>query len=322
MKHRIAFLAFPGFQLLDITGPLTAFEYAEHYRPGSYAWRVVAPTTGLASSSSGVSLGAGALPGMRDIDTLVVSGGFGVNEAARDERTLRWLRRAQDAKLRIASVCSGSLLLAAAGLLDGRHATTHWCRTGEFRSNFPAVDLDVDRLYIRDGNIWTSAGITSGIDLALAMISADHGEELARKVARMLVVYHRRPGGQSQFSTLLDMFQGGERFAGILDHVRDNLCARHSVADLAARARLGPRHFVRAFTEETGVPPSKAVERLRVEAARAALEAGAASVQQVAMDCGFGHVERMRRSFLRHLGMPPSETRRGPRRPAQEGAAT
>lgn len=315
MRHRIALLAFPGFQLLDITGPLTAFEYAEYYRPGSYSWRVVAPAAGAVSSSSGIHLSAGRLPRANSFDTLVVAGGFGVNEAARAGATLRWLQRAAAADIRITSVCSGSLLLAAAGLLDGRQATTHWCRTSEFRSSYPAVHLDADRLYVRDGNIWTSAGITSGIDLALALIGADYGDELARKVARMLVFYHRRPGGQSQFSTLLEMFQGGARFADVLDHVRANLGARHSVADLAAHAHIGARHFVRAFTAEIGVPPSKAVERLRVEAARAALESGPRSLQQVAMDCGFGHVERMRRSFVRQLGMPPSEVRRRP--PAQ-----
>ena len=312
MPNRLVFLAFPGFQLLDISGPMVAFEYAEYYRPGSYKWRVVAPAAGDVRSSCGVRLNAGRLCPPGSIDTLIVSGGFGINEVARDERTCRWLRRVAASDLRLASVCSGSLLLAAADLLDGRNATTHWCRTSEFRSEYPEVRLDPDRLYVRDGNIWTSAGITSGIDLALALISADYGEELARKVARMLVVYHRRPGGQSQFSTLLEMFQGGLRFGALLDHVRANLCERHSVADLAERARIGQRHFVRAFTAETGVPPSKAVERLRVEAGRAALQEGARSLQEIAEGCGFGDVERMRRSFVRQLGLPPSQVRRRP----------
>jgi transcriptional regulator GlxA family with amidase domain len=239
-----------------------------------------------------------------------VAGGDGVDAAMRDGELLDFIRRCAARKLRIASVCSGSLLLAAAGLLDGRVATTHWSRTDQFRRTFPRVQLEADRIFVHDGQIWTSAGITAGIDLTLAMITHDLGQQVARAVAQELVVYFRRPGGQSQFSALLAMQGARNRFDPVLDHIRSHLAERHSVEDLAARACMSPRHFARAFHEETGATPAKAVERLRVEAARSALDAGAPSVQRVATDCGFGDAERMRRSFVRLLGMPPSALRR------------
>ncbi len=309
MTQRLAFLVYPGFQLLDVTGPLTVFEAAESHVPGAYTWRLVAPQAGPVISSSGVPLVAEALPEPDTVDRVIVSGGLGVGAALEQAALLGWLQAVADAGALLASVCSGSLLLAGTGLLDGRRATTHWARSQTFRERFPRVHLDADRMHVRDGSFWTSAGVTAGIDLALAMIGETQGEELARQVARDLVFYHRRPGGQSQFSTLLDMFPDGARFAALLEHVRTHLRERHAVADLAERVNLGPRHFVRAFTAEIGVAPSKAVERLRVEAARAALERGERRLREVALDCGFGHVERMRRSFIRQLGQPPSELR-------------
>jgi transcriptional regulator GlxA family with amidase domain len=227
-----------------------------------------------------------------------------------DAGLLRYLRRAAEKQTRVASVCSGSLLLAAAGVLDGRCATTHWSRTGQFERQFPQVRLDADRIFVKEGLVWSSAGISAGIDLAMAMISEDFGHELARSVAQELVVYYRRPGGQSQFSSLLAMQGADNRFDTLLDHIRRHLAERHGVAELAARACMSPRHFAREFRARTGVTPAKAVERLRVEAARAALENGATSVQRIATECGFGDVERMRRSFMRLLGVPPSSLRR------------
>jgi transcriptional regulator GlxA family with amidase domain len=301
MPHRVAVLVFPGFQLLDAAGPIAAFEVAGHY-----AVRVVASEPGAVRSSSGVSWLADPLPRSSDVDTVLVSGGDGIDEFLGDARMQGFLRRCADRQARVASVCSGSLMLASAGLLDGRCATTHWCRTEQFERLFPDVRLEADRIFVKEGRVWTSAGITAGIDLALAMIGEDHGDELARAVAQELVVYYRRPGGQSQFSALLSMQRTHSRFVTLLDHVRRNLTERHSVDDLAAKACMSPRHFARAFQSETGVTPAKAVERLRVEAARAALDSGASSVQRVAVDCGFGDVERMRRSFVRLLGVPPS----------------
>ena len=306
MPHRVAVLVFPGFQLLDAAGPVAAFEVSERY-----SLRVVARVDGHVRSSSGVAWVAESLPRASEIDTLLVSGGPGVDVALTDETLLRFVRRvAARPQARVASVCSGSLLLGAAGLLDGRSATTHWSRRQQFERQLPQVRLDADRIFVREGSVWTSAGVTAGIDLAVAMIAEDHGQDLARAVAQELVVYYRRPGGQSQFSSL-SALQGGEgRFDSLLDHIRSNLLARLSVEDLAAQASMSPRHFAREFRARTGVTPAKAVERVRVEAARTALENGAASVQRVARDCGFGDVERMRRSFTRLLGMPPSALRR------------
>jgi transcriptional regulator GlxA family with amidase domain len=305
MRRRIHLLVFPGFQLLDAAGPVGAFEAA-----GAYDVRIVAAKAGPVASSSGVEWMAQGLPRSADGGTLLVSGGPGVDAAMLDATLLRFIRNARKRKLRIASVCSGSMLLAAAGLLDGRTATTHWSRTAQFKRLFPAVRLEADRIFVEDGDTWTSAGVTAGIDLAIAIIAQDVGEEIARAVAQELVVYYRRPGGQSQFSALLTLQGTQSRFDPLLDHIRRHLRERHSVDDLAQRACMSPRHFARAFHADTGVTPAKAVEKIRVEAARTAFEGGAASVQRVAAECGFGDAERMRRSFARLLGMAPSALRR------------
>jgi transcriptional regulator GlxA family with amidase domain len=210
----------------------------------------------------------------------------------------------------MATVCSGSYIFATAGLLDGKNATTHWSRSADFSRKFPKVRLDADRIYIKDGKIWSSAGVTAGIDLALALIAEDLGEVISRQVAQQLVVYYRRPGGQSQFSALLDMERVDGRFSDLLDYIRGNLAQRLSVLDLARFSCMSPRHFARVFQSEIGVSPAKAVERLRVEAARAALESGARSNQRIAISCGFGSAERMRRSFLRVIGSSPAAHKR------------
>jgi transcriptional regulator GlxA family with amidase domain len=307
MPRHVAVLVFPGFQLMDAAGPIAAFEAAH-----AYALRVVAAEPGLVRSSSGVAWLAEPLPRGGDLDTLLVSGGWGVDAMLAEPRVRRFLKRAAERGVRVASVCSGSLLLAAAGLLDGCCATTHWSRTAQFQRQFPRVRLEPDRIYVKQGRLWTSAGISAGIDLAVAMIAEDLGEAAARAVAQELVVYFRRPGGQSQFSSLLAMQGRAHRFDVLLDHMRRHLGEPHRVDDLAARACMSPRHFAREFRAKTGVTPAKAVERMRVEAARAALENGAESVQRVALDCGFGDAERMRRSFMRLLGVPPSSLRRAP----------
>lgn len=309
MSHRIVVLVFPDFQVLDAAGPVAAFEVASRYRDDHYALRIVAAQPGLVRSSAGALWAAEALPPASQVDTLLVAGGDGVDAAMLDARTRRFVQRCAARGARVASVCSGSLLLAATGVLDGRRATTHWCRSEQFARDFPQVQLEADHIYVNDGPIWTSAGISAGIDLALAVIADDLGERVARAVARQLVVYYRRPGGQSQFSALNEMDSARGRFKPLLDHVRRNLGAPHRVGDLAEHACMSPRHFARAFQAETGLTPAKAVEKLRVEAARAALESGATSMQRVANECGFGDTERMRRSFQRLLGMPPSVLR-------------
>jgi transcriptional regulator GlxA family with amidase domain len=318
MSRRIAFLIFPDFQILDAAGPLSAFEIAGRLAAGAYELRVIAARAGAVRSSCGASLNAGALPRAAGIDTLIVAGGEGTRAALRCERTLRFVRSCAAQARRVTSVCSGSFVLAAAGLLDGCTATTHWSATQRFRRAFPQVTLEPDRIFVRAGRYWTSAGITAGIDLSLALIEEDLGEAVARLTAQHLVVYHRRPGGQSQFSALLEMPGAGGRFAPLLEYVRTHLAEPLSVAELAGHACMSPRHFTRAFHAANGVTPAKAVERLRAEAARALLDSDARSVQEVARRCGFNDPERMRRAFVRLFGASPSALRR--RRPAPVSA--
>lgn len=309
--RKIVVFIFPDFQILDAAGPIAAFEIAERYRPGTYALKVVAArSAALIRSSSGVCLHASSVRGIDSVDTVLIAGGDGVDAACDCSQTRCFVQRMARSARRMASVCSGAYVLAHAGLLDGRRATTHWSRTPDFARRFPAVQLEADRIFIRDGRIWTSAGITAGIDLALAMIAEDVGESVARKTAQQLVVHYRRPGGQSQFSAMLDMDQQVRRFSDLLDYIRGHLTERLSVDDLAERSHMSPRQFSRLFHAELGMSPARAVEALRVEAARAVLESGAPSIQRVAADCGFGNAERMRRSFVRITGAPPTAAKR------------
>ena len=308
MTRAIGFLVYPGFQLLDATGPIAAFEIAGRLAAGAYALHFLSLHGGLTPSSAGVTIQTTALADAPHLDTLLISGGDGVKVPATCEETLNFVRAAARDARRVASVCSGTYVLAAAGLLDGKRATTHWSRTQDFQRRFPNVRLEPDRIWIQDGAVWSSAGITAGIDLALAMIGADEGEAIARRTAQQLVVYHHRPGGQSQHSALIDLRPG--RFDALLSWVRQNLAQTLSVEQLADRAAMSPRNFARLFAQETGVTPAKAVERLRVEAARALLDSGPLQVEDVALEVGFGDSERMRRAFLRAFGQPPQALRR------------
>jgi transcriptional regulator GlxA family with amidase domain len=306
MLRRISFLIYPDFQLLDAAGPIAAFEIAERYKPRSYQLRVIAAESGLVASSAGAVMRADSLGRALAVDTLVVAGGEGSRAAALCPKTRRYIQACARQARRTTSVCSGAYLLATAGLLDGKCATTHWSCTLDFRRSFPKVHLVPDHIFVRAGNIWTSAGITAGIDLSLALIEDDLGESVARQTAQQLVVYYRRPGGQSQFSALLGTERTNGRFAGLLDHVRNNLDDRHSVAALAEHACMSSRNFSRVFQAETGMSPAKAVERLRAETARGTLGGNSRSIKEVARSCGFGSAERMRRSFRRVFGVPPS----------------
>ncbi len=310
MTRTIGFLIFPDVQILDAAGPMAAFEIAARYRPGAYRLVLMAAEPGLVDSTCGAALAAGPLEPVRTLDTLVVAGGEGTRAAAEHPALLAYVQDAARHARRVASVCSGAYVLAAAGLLDGRRATTHWARTTDFARRFPAVRVEPDRIFVQDGLVWTSAGITAGIDLALALIADDLGEEVARHTAQQLVVYHRRPGGQSQFSALLDLERPQGRFAGVLAWAREHLTQPLSVEQLAGSAAMSARNFARAFTAETGVTPAKAVERLRLEAARARLDGGLDSVDQIAHQTGFGDPDRMRRAFLRAFGQPPQAFRR------------
>ena len=313
MSRHLGLLIFPGFQILDAAGPIGAFEIAGRYGDGAYAVETLALEGGAVRSSSGVAMAAAPADRAAAFDTLLVAGGDGTYAASHDATTLAFVRAAAAKARRVASVCSGAFVLAAAGLLDGRRATTHWSRTADFARRFPKVTLEPDRIFVRDGPVWTSAGITAGIDLALAMIADDLGEEIAGKTAQQLVVYRRRPGGQSQFSALLELERPDTRFGDLLGWARERLAEPLGVERLADRAAMSPRHFARAFAAETGVTPAKAIERLRVEAARERIEAGPEPIDRVAERVGFGDAERMRRAFLRAFGQPPQALRRAAR---------
>ena len=310
MPRLIAFIVFDGFQILDTTGPLAAFEIAGRYAPGAYAIKVLAAGPGHVASSSALCLIAGSLSEATDAHTLVMAGGDGSRLASKDETLLDLVRDASKAGRRVTSVCSGAYVLASAGLLDGRRATTHWSRTADFAARFPKVRLEADRIWIRDGDIWTSAGITAGIDLALALIAEDLGEAIAARTARQLVVYHRRAGGQSQFSVLSEIDPGGGRFADLLAWTRENLGRPLDVDQLASRCAMSPRNFARAFRKETGVTPAKAIERLRLEAAKLRIEQTGSDLECIARETGFGGSERMRRAFIRTFGQTAQSLRR------------
>jgi len=310
MPRAIGFLIFPGFQLLDAAGPIAAFEIAG--RGGhDYALRVLAAKAGRVASSSGAAVEAAAMDEAGPLDTLIVAGGDGVRDQAGMAPLVDFVRRQAGTTRRVASVCSGAFVLAEAGLLEGRRATTHWGRTEAFARQFPGVRLEPDRIFVKDGEFWTSAGITAGIDLSLAMVAEDLGEARARRTAQQLVVYHRRPGGQSQFSALLEMDRPDGRFASLMAWMRERLHEPLGVERLAGHAGMSPRNFARAFVAETGLTPARAVERLRVDAARERVEAGPEPIDRIAV--GFGEPERMRRAFIRAFGQPPQALRRAAR---------
>lgn len=311
--RRIEVLAFQDVQLLDVAGPLQVFASANDFahatgRPRPYDVAVVADQP-LVTASAGLGLATQKLskPGM-PVDTLIVAGGFGIDRACDNAVLVGWIRARSSAARRTASVCSGAFLLATAGLLDGRRAVTHWRRCAEFARRFPTVRVEPDPIFIRDGNMWTSAGITAGIDLALALVEGDLGQGFALGVARHLVIFLKRPGGQAQFSTMLALQHGDARFERLHVWIADNLSADLSVASLANASCMSERSFVRHYRRATGMTPARAIERIRVEAARQLLEQGL-PVKRSAARSGFGSEETMRRSFLRLLGATPQAYR-------------
>lgn len=319
MTKAIGFLVFPCFQILDLTGPLAVFDApARALAMAPYRLTVLSEHGGLVTSSSGLEVMTQAFDD-QPLDTLIVAGGAGTREAVRSGGLLGFLRAAPPRCRRVASVCTGAFIMAAAGLLDGRRATTHWHYAASLQRHNPRIRVDADRIFTKDGPIWTSAGVSSGIDLALALVEEDLGLDIARAIARHLVVYHRRPGGQSQFSTLLELDPPSSRIREALTYARDHLHETLNVERLADVACLSPRQFGRAFLAETGQTPAKAVERLRAEAARARIEAGRQPIEDIARDVGFTDPERMRRAFVRAFGQPPQAIRRVAR--AASGAA-
>ena len=308
---RVAIVVFPDVQNLDATGPFEVFHTAGLIADRPYDVELVAATRTV-TTSSGLVLGAHrTFAGVRGkLDTLIVAGGTGVIAAERDERLIAAIARLAGRSRRVASVCSGAFLLARAGLLDGCRATTHWASCEQLRRRYPAVEVDDDSIFVRDGNLWTSAGVTAGMDLALALVEEDLGREVALETARWLVLFMQRPGGQAQFSAALRA-QRAEREplrelqGWIADHLDEDL----SVPALARRASMSERTLARAFRAETGATPAAYVEAARVERAALELQAPGVTVDAVACRCGFGTTDTMRRAFRRRLGVGPGEWR-------------
>lgn len=320
-------VAFPNVQLLDVVGPLevlaagTRVETANGRGPG-YAVEIVGPEPGVVRASSGLTIGVDRSFEDRpdSIDTLIVAGGDGSGEAAKDERVLDYVRAVAASARRVCSVCTGTAVLAAAGLLDGRRVTTHWAFAESLAARYPLLDVDPDSIYVRDGKYWTSAGVTAGMDLALALIEDDVDRELALEVSRWMVFFLKRPGGQSQFSAqLAGQLADRDPVRDLQTWVVDHPEADHSIEALAARVAMSPRHFARVFREEVGQSPGRYVECVRVEAARRGLEESRRSIDEIATGVGFGTGETMRRAFLRQIGVGPSAYRE---RFAEAGIAT
>ncbi|HEX8008125.1 MAG TPA: DJ-1/PfpI family protein [Trebonia sp.] len=302
----VAIIVFDGVQSLDVTGPLEVFAHA-----GGYEITTASPDGGAVRTSSGLRLAPDT--SLRELasppDLLIVPGGFGARR--RDPELVAWLRRHAREAGRVASVCTGAFLLAEAGLLTGRRVTTHWAHCGELADQYPDISVDPEPVFIKDGNLATSAGITAGIDLALAMVEDDLGRDAALAVARALVVFLRRPGSQAQFSAQLSA-QVAERapLREVQQWIAEHPAADLSVEALAGRASLSLRHFARAFAAETGTSPGQYVGRVRIEAARRRLEDTAEGIEETARACGYGTPEAMRRAFVRTLGVSPAEYRR------------
>ncbi len=306
----IGFAMPPGFQIMGLAA-VSAFELANVVaKEQLYDIRLLSEQGGALPNSFGMAIETRSLSRYK-LDTLIVTGLL--RPVPSTPGLIRQVRKAFESSRRIASVCTGAFILGEAGLLDGRRVTTHWVYARDLQKQFPDAHVEDDRIFIIDGPIWTSAGMSAGIDLALGMIEKDVGAELARAVAQRLVVHHRRAGGQSQHSALLELDAKSDRIQSALAYARRNLRAALTVEDLAEAAHLSPRQFSRAFRDETGQSPAKAVEHLRVEAARVMIEQSRHSMDEVAAETGFADPERMRRAFVRAFGQPPQVMRRNAR---------
>ncbi|WP_433717180.1 GlxA family transcriptional regulator [Actinoplanes sp. CA-051413] len=306
--RRIAVVVYDGFQLLDLAGPADVFATAALIARGGYHLDVAAAEAGPVRAHNGVTTTAVAFDDLTDIDTLLVAGGL---SAPQHLHLAAPIARLAGRARRVASVCNGALLLAEAGLLDGRRATTHWLVAEDLAAAYPRVEVDADPIYVRDGTVWTSAGVTAGIDLALALVAEDHGTALAADVARGLVVYLHRPGGQSQFSTPMRTgVPRSEPLRELRAYIDANPAADLSVPALARRAAMSERHFSRVFTRQVGLPPGRYVEHSRAEAARRLLESTDAPLARVARDCGLGLPETLYRTFRRRWRISPADYRR------------
>lgn len=313
-QRHVAFLIYPQFNLIDLSGPLDAFATAAEMVADSYRFTVMSLEGGKIQSCSGAKVDSEvAIP--EGIDTFVIVGDPKMADRSVSGATIAFVRAAAAGARRTASVCMGAFLLAASGLLDGKRATTHWRFAARLQAMYPTIRVDGDRIFLNEQGVWTSAGMTAGIDMTLALIEEDLGREISRAVARMLVVYYRRPGGQMQYSSLLELDPGSDRIRSALIFAREHLSDPLSVERLAEVACLSVRQFSRSFVAGTGMTPAKAIERLRVEAARPRVEDGQETLDAIAQAVGFVDAERMRQSFVRILGHPPRALRRNAQRP-------
>ena len=318
-SRRIVFTVYEGVSLLDLAGPLEAFRVADAFSPSrgrraGYECIVVSSRGGSVMTADGVELVTTSVRSepKKAIDTLVVPGGFQVDDVTRDRALVQWVRKAAPDCRRVCSVCVGSFLLAEAGILNGRRAATHWMHAPLLASRYPALTVEPDAIFIRDGRVWSSAGVTSGIDLALSLIEQDAGRRVAIEVARMLVVYLKRAGGQSQYSALLaaQAQSDSDSFSELEQWIVENLKSDLRVEALAERVHMSPRNFARLYAKTRGRTPAKAVEAIRVDAARRQLEETADRIATIAEACGFGDEEQMRTAFIKVLGVPPREYRK------------
>lgn len=313
MARKIVIVGFPGVQALDLVGPYEVFTGASLLTEGGYDVVVAAANGQPVSTTTGLGFTAAPLPGPRErIDTVVLPGGGGVDAARSDPEFVDWIRSVARTARRVVTVCTGAFLAAEAGLLDGHRATTHWAFADRLAGEFPNIEVDPDPIFVRSSErIWTAAGVAAGIDLALSLVEDDHGTDVAQTVARWLVLYLRRPGGQTQFAAPVWMPRAKRTsIRDVQEAIESEPGGSHSIDDLARRAAMSPRHFTRVFTEEIGEAPGQYVERIRTEAARRQLEETDDTVVAIASRCGFGTAETMRRNFIRRVGIPPDQYRK------------
>jgi transcriptional regulator GlxA family with amidase domain len=316
-SRHVVMVGYPRVQILDITGPLEVFARTSRWlldhrivSYDAYTIELVAGRAGWFDTSCGLRLFATrAYADVGGAHTLLVAGGIGYREAMRDQRFLGWLKRQAGRVDRFGSVCTGALLLAAAGLLHRKTATTHWAYLDLLQQAAPDAQIDRDAIYVRSGTLYTSAGVTAGMDMALAMVEADWGKATALSVAQELVMFLKRPGGQSQFSRHLAAEQRDDVFGALELWILDHLNADLSVEKLAQRANMSARHFARLFKQRMGAAPAAFVRRLRVEEARRRIESGAPRVKRIARDCGFADDQQLRRAYKHMLGVTPAEYR-------------
>ncbi|POY02744.1 AraC family transcriptional regulator [Mycobacterium kansasii] len=313
MVRKVLIVGFPGIQALDVVGPFEVFAGASLLTRGGYDVTLVSPDGQPVTTATGLALMTQPLPDpSAPVDTVLLPGGAGVDAARGNIELMDWIKAVAGTARRLVTVCTGAFLAAQAGLLDGRRATTHWAFADRLAREFPAVEVDRDPIFIRSSEtLWTAAGVTAGIDLALSLVEDDRGTEIAQTVARWLVLYLRRPGGQTQFAAPVWLPRAKRSsIRQVQEAIEAEPGGAHRVDDLARRAAMSPRHFTRVFTDEVGEAPGQYVERVRTEAARRQLEETDDTVVAIAARCGFGTAETLRRNFIRRVGISPDQYRK------------